>query len=1754
MLEHLKVAEELFKAIDKARKEKEMIRLQRYMFQLSSTSEELLLADASADNQELEKRRLETLGKAQGLKTIIDELLDIWMINAPSKKDSVKTIEKLHVPQNVTFVAQKIFKDDPAEWPAFWEYVQDHILDDQHRSPQNKVACICMCLDDKVKRTIGNIALTGNNLQLICDTLKVRYDNPQKLLNRYMTTLDEIPRVSSTHLLRETIDQLKALWRNLEMLSARISVDAYAVRCKIVSKFSDEVLRWVFYYLSVEFKDLNYTPKNLLDALDKHLLIEEHIHECKARERVNMEPLHVLVHTTSKEDHKGKRKTSRARSPSPKRKTFFCWFCQKDNHAPTECTKYPTPAVRYERLRQLERCIKCAGRKHFARDCRRPEPTCGSCKKQGHLTALCRPTTTRSKTPTKKVTFGESKYNVFLQTFTCKIFSQRGGAQEVRGLFDNGSDRSFILENIIKNLGIEAYKKQKVVCSRFMQEEARSIEIGEVMLSVQNRFGTNRTYRFYVTPCIAGNLITAPSPEVFEGKLPPHLQYADQDLFFQERRPIEILIGSDIYHELVNITISKRVSSGFFLINSFFGWVPSGNLPGNKALRHATALLITNKAWDMTGPMGETSWLGPVTNTDGCSTQESSRCGTSSGASRAKVLARNEVENLWSLEMLGIENPEVHINEERALEHFQKTMFRGKDGRYVVRLPWKDTKTPLPTNYRMAMARLKSILERTPEDKLVEIDKVLQEQLKEGIIEVAPFPKREEQRINKLQEDEVKRVHYLPHRWVQERTKIRIVYDASAKTKTGFCLNDLVHKGMNLTKVMIGLLLNFRIQKVVLTADIQGAYLQIELNELDRDATRFLWIKDVKDPKTNQQNLRYLRFARVPFGINASPFLLNMVLQQHFSEDVNNEWARIGQEKFYVDNLVLSVPTSLAAVQVYEYMNERLNEIKMNLRDWATNDDMVFRAIPKEKREKSGEDMIKVLGIMWNKKTDTISCKMNDNLPMEGTKRNVLKFLASIYDPLNLFSPCLLDMKIFLRKCWKNKYEWNQALPQALQAEWIKLRTETLEIPKINLPRKYWNCEGEGTYALHIFCDASKDAYACCAYLVFTTKRKNESKASLIFSKMRLSPPKALSIPRLELMGVIIGKRTAEFLRGILDVSLERVVIWTDATTVLHWLQSVEILQPFVQNRIKELRKAQNIEYRYVMGSENPADYATRGKPARILKDLENWWNGPSWLLHSALWPQPPDNVYAYDSRTKSMSITSCAIGKATTSSIITDRLEKNFSTWNSRIRVFRNILKWKSNIYGLTTEVELLKSAEIMLIKELQKKYYAQERKLLEKKIRPPSNLDLYLDEDGLIRCGGRLQHAKLELDAIHPILMPRESLVTESYIRKLHIENGHVGVSHVLAKLRERFWIVKGRAKVKSIIHRCVICRRWEGKGYKLPPIPPLPAARVIENTPFLQVGIDYFGPLPIRALQDTNVFVLIFACLVTRAIHLELVPNQSGEHCMLALSRFASLRRVPQLIISDNSTTFHFLQPLVGVKVKITDHQVQKFTENNRIEWYFIPQYAPWYGGAYERLIGIVKRCLKKSYGNCLLTYEQLRTVLYRIMDIVNDRPLTYIPSDELVKPLTPNQFLRLGPANVNTSFEINPKPPRTATGTEVITMWRQVERIMNNYWEMFRHQYLTSLRERHLVENKSKKGEKAYIPSVGDVVIVEEPNTPRGAWRMGVITQVDVRQALALVKTQKGTLYRSIRQLYPLELKNTTPVPKAVPYPRLPRKSQ
>jgi len=142
----------------------------------------------------------------------------------------------------------------------------------------------------------------------------------------------------------------------------------------------------------------------------------------------------------------------------------------------------------------------------------------------------------------------------------------------------------------------------------------------------------------------------------------------------------------------------------------------------------------------------------------------------------------------------------------------------------------------------------------------------------------------------------------------------------------------------------------------------------------------------------------------------------------------------------------------------------------------------------------------------------------------------------------------------------------------------------------------------------------------------------------------------------------------------------------------------------------------------------------------------------------------------------------------------------------------------------------------------------------------------------------------------------------------------------------------------------------------------MPPLPSIRLSPVIPFLNIGIDLFGPLYVFVHQHKGeaikVYAVIFVCLVTRAIHIEVACNLTAGEFLLAFLRYEAIRGKPHCVISDNATNFTFIQLMLGNKVEITDLAVQKHFFTTKIDWYFIPAYSPWYGGAYEKMNDLVR----------------------------------------------------------------------------------------------------------------------------------------------------------------------------------------------------
>ena len=278
----------------------------------------------------------------------------------------------------------------------------------------------------------------------------------------------------------------------------------------------------------------------------------------------------------------------------------------------------------------------------------------------------------------------------------------------------------------------------------------------------------------------------------------------------------------------------------------------------------------------------------------------------------------------------------------------------------------------------------------------------------------------------------------------------------------------------------------------------------------------------------------------------------------------------------YVDNLLTGVNSSKEAREFYSEPKEVFQESSMNLREWGSNCKEFLKSIPEQDGVK--ETITKVLGILWNTVADQLAVK--GSKPTEcSSKREVLKSIATVFDPLGFFTPATLRGKLFLEELWASEKEWDEKLEEEMLHKWLKIQKENECISMVTIPRFIGNSSCQLLY----FCDASAKAYVSVVYL------SSDAGVNLLFSKARVAPIKKLGIPRLELLVVLIGVRMLKFVQEQLQLPVEKKVLWTDNQCVLHWIMSKRPLTTFVQNRVKEITETKDISFRYVITSQNPA-------------------------------------------------------------------------------------------------------------------------------------------------------------------------------------------------------------------------------------------------------------------------------------------------------------------------------------------------------------------------------------------------------------------------------------------------------------------------------------------------------------------------------------------------------------------------------------
>ncbi|XP_003382035.1 putative integrase core domain protein, partial [Trichinella spiralis] len=490
-------------------------------------------------------------------------------------------------------------------------------------------------------------------------------------------------------------------------------------------------------------------------------------------------------------------------------------------------------------------------------------------------------------------------------------------------------------------------------------------------------------------------------------------------------------------------------------------------------------------------------------------------------------------------------------------------------------------------------------------------------------------------------------------------------------------------------------------------------------------------------------------------------------------------------------------------------------------------------------------------------------------------------------------------------------------------------------------------------------------------------------------------------------LAALVSARLVTYVGKQLSIEIDEIVCWSDSEVAPSWIKSPAVKwKTCVRNRVESIQQLTEASvWRYCPTGENPADMLSRGCSLKSLEESQLWWEGPLWLS------LPVDNWPKKSVRVDQSKITSSAEARNKITTLAVSVIEKNdrlepsrFSNFEKLVRVtafcfrfFRNLQLPRHERKFAELTVEELAKAENFWLLTVQPEAFEKELAAVQSGKNPEGKLarfNPYLDANGLLRVGGRLQNSDMDAERKHPILLPSTHPVVMLLIKRVHERSLHAGTEQTLTDLRQRFWVLKGRSSVKRIVRQCRICKRQSARPYE-PIMNDLPIDRVTVAAPFERIGIDIAGPVYIKMRNNhVKTYICLFTCMVRRAIHLELVTSMTTKQFLNAFHRFAARRGYPVLVQSDNFKTFK--QADQELRYLFSENQwseIRAALTVNRIKWKYITERAPWNGGYWERIVRTVKESLKKVLGNTRLEEDELRTVLCEIEARINSRPLTF-----------------------------------------------------------------------------------------------------------------------------------------------------------------
>ena len=1605
---------------------------------------------------------------------------------APSAAKGVR-LPKIDVPT---------FDGNLLHWNQFWEQFDVAVHSKSSLSNAEKLVYLQHALKEgSAKQTIEGLSRSGNQYDEAVECLKDRFNRPRLIHQAHVRMIIDAPSLKdgTGKELRRLHDVAQQHLRALKSLGHEPpgSFITSLLELKLDTTTTFEWQRHSQASPSIPHYD------DLLKFLNLRAQASESVTSESSRKSGRQE-----VHPP-KRHSSGKQAASFTANVDV---SINCVMCKSEKHPLYACAKFK--ALNHDDMLSTVRsnglCINCLRPGHYSKDCSSTY-RCKHCQKPHHSLLHVEPRKDASPIGSDSTSVSNHvamslKSDMLLMTCNVLVESPNGSVSECRALLDSGSTVSFISERLAQRLRLPRRNHPTRLSG------VAGLACGSTSRSIANfkiSSACSSSPKFDVTAmvvsCVTCDLPLHPIPSNTGWEHLSGIKLADPTFGTPGR--IDLLLGVETFVEVLGHGRRIGAPGTPTAFETQFGWVLAGNTNVQTPVHH----VVTHHVASLTGD--------------------------------------DLIRRFWETEESPGSICSLTLEERNVMDHFKKNHAHLPDGRFVVPLPRNARAGPLGESRAQAVRRFLSF-ERTlhAKNQFQEVETVMKEYFDSGHAEEVPLVD-----FHKQPQD----VFYLPMHCVRKESsttsKIRAVFDASAKTSTGVALNDTLLVGPTVHSSLVDVLLRFRQHRVALTADVSRMYRAIALIDSDKDLHRFVWRTSPQDP------LKDYRMTRVTFGVSASSFIANMCVKQN-ALDHASEFPRAAKavdDAFYVDDGITGADSVPEAVELHHQLQALFAKAGLLLRKWNSSEPMVLEQIDSELLDAHSiltiadpdSQYTKTLGIEWNASQDHFRLTVAALQPLqEVTKRRLVSDIAKTFDVLGWFSPTIVTVKILLQRLWEEKIPWDDPVPEAIHQVWSQWRDELQLLSSHHLPRCYFPKEVKIiSMELHGFSDASQLAYAGVVYVRMIDDHGGIH-VSLVTAKTKVAPIKRLTIPRLELCGAHLLSQLLHHCKVVFQLPPDKVFAWTDSTIVLNWLVgSPRRFNVYVGNRVSHIVELIAPDrWGHVEGTQNPADCASRGLLPSELIEHTLWWTGPDWLrCDASVWPKQPQLSPNTPSE-EGDEICHHVVLSVADPIIPVDR----YSSFARLKRITAWVFRFVNNCKARRKSIDLVSSplipdelrrAEHYWIGLSQRQHFSREIATLKANgnipvYSPLLSLTPFVDDHDLLRVGGREGYSKRSYDCQHPLIVHAKHPIATLIVRSEHLRLLHAGPLLVTTSLSRRFHLIKGRNLIRSVTRGCITCRRSQRPRPQM--MGQLPAERVTPDSVFDKVGVDYAGPVytKIGAVRKPTVvksYIAVFVSLSVKAVHLELVSSLTTDAFIACLRRFVSRRGKPRLIWSDHGTNFvGAARSLVELhrflRRQETEEAVTSFCATEGITWDFIPERAPHFGGLWEAAVKSTKRHLGRVVGNAKLSFEELTTVLCQIEACLNSRPLTPLPSDgDNIEVLTPGHFL------IGRPLEAIPDSTTLDQPITSLRRWHLCQSLVKHFWQRWSTEYLVTLQKVHKWRRPVRNFE------VGDVVVLREDTLAPTHWPLARVVKTylggDGLVRVVTVKTNAGTYTRPVSKV-------------------------